>query len=469
MKYVILRRFLPCLSLTYLLLAYPGVATAQETEEQAPVAGDSSSVSDILKELSDLRNLVKEMAERERAANERATDLEARLAQLEASQVHKITNPEAAELRGAYAIPSRPMIPEYPGYSYFGDNSFDNFNLADSRPEGSEDVGTEGEPEVRKSPAQSEAVSEAQKQNQGRFGDRISLEMAFGYSHFDNARLNLSGFLALDAIFLGTISIDEVNADIFTVDPTLRFGLSDRLVVDANVPYLIRTSNFKSGGAGGSAGGLVEKTVHDDGIGDINFGASYRVIKETLGRPDIVLNARVKLPTGRHPYGVELVEVENSEGNLNVPVRLSTGSGVWGASVGLSALKTLDPMVVFGSVSYFRNFAKSFGDIDEAPEDQPGRVNVGDAWQFGAGLAYALNDTSSISMSYSQRIVQRTKVQREGQDFQDIVGSQANVAMLNLGATFAINKRMSLIATVGVGMTDDSPDMDIGIRIPFRF
>ena len=78
-----------------------------------------------------------------------------------------------------------------------------------------------------------------------------SIEPGFSYSHFTNARLNLSGFLALDAIFLGLISIDEVEADVLTADVTARYGLTDRLQVDVNVPYLYRRSSFKSGGAGG--------------------------------------------------------------------------------------------------------------------------------------------------------------------------------------------------------------------------
>jgi hypothetical protein len=182
-----------------------------------------------------------------------------------------------------------------------------------------------------------------------------------------------------------------------------------------------------------------------------------------------VIAVRGKFPTGRHPFGVEFLEVENSEGNLQVPATLSTGTGVYGVSAGVSVLKSLDPMVVFGSATYFHNFARDFPDIDENPGDQPGRVNMGNALQFGAGLAYALNDKSSISMSYTQRIVQRTRLMLMGQEERDVVGSQANVALVNLGATFTLGPRVSLIANVGMGLTDDSPDMSLSIRIPIRF
>jgi hypothetical protein len=312
-------------------------------------------------------------------------------------------------------------------------------------------------------------VVEIAQEQQGRFGNRFGFDLGIGYSHFDNARISLNGFLALDAIFLGTISIDQINSDVFTLDPTVRYGVSERLFVDANLPLLYRATNFRSGGAGGSASALVEKTVRDAGPGDASLGASYRLFAETAGRPDVVVSARVKFPTGRHPFGVEFVEVEGSEGNLQVPRSLATGTGVYGGSLGVAVLKTLDPMVVFGNFTYFHNFARDFADIDENEGDVPGRVAIGDAWQFGAGLAFALNDKSSIAMSYSQRIVNRTRLTPEGLSERVVAGSQANVGIVNLGATFSLGPRLALVTNVGIGLTDDSPDMSFNIRLPFRF
>lgn len=410
-------------------------------------------------DIETLQRQVEELQAREAAAVNRVNELEARLERLEQA---RISDFDAAQLRGRYAYPTARAWADEPSLAYFQNEDV---------PEAGDGAGiSDGiTAEDRKDPAPVEAVTELTEQRQGRFGDRIGMELGASYTHFDSARLNLSGFLALDAIFLGTISIDQLTADIFSFDPTFRVGFSDRLFADVNMSYLYRTSNFQSGGAGADASGLIEKRVNDDGFGDLNAGLSYRLFRERAGRPDIVINARVKAPTGKHPYGVELTEVAGSEGNLMVPQRLSTGSGVWGGSIGVSALKTLDPMVVFGSITYFHNFKRKFGDIDEAPGEQPGRVAVGDAIQLGVGMAYALNDRSSISMSYSQRLVQRTRVGREGQDMQRIVGSQANVGLVNLGATFSLSKRLSLITNVGIGLTDDSPDMALSIRLPYRF
>jgi hypothetical protein len=434
----------------------PSAAHAQDT---APPPDDAPL----------LRQQVEELAQRETEYRRRLAELEARLALIEqaaAVPLATIQANEAATLRGAYIAPQPLAIPDDPSLAFFRQqDQARRFVLAPQE----ETPPAGGAAPERRAPAPTDAVVEIAQEQQGRFGNRFGFDLGIGYSHFDNARISLNGFLALDAIFLGTISIDQINSDVFTLDPTVRYGVSERLFVDANLPLLYRATNFRSGGAGGSASALVEKTVRDAGPGDASLGASYRLFAETAGRPDVVVSARVKFPTGRHPFGVEFVEVEGSEGNLQVPRSLATGTGVYGGSLGVAVLKTLDPMVVFGNFTYFHNFARDFADIDENEGDVPGRVAIGDAWQFGAGLAFALNDKSSIAMSYSQRIVNRTRLTPEGLSERVVAGSQANVGIVNLGATFSLGPRLALVTNVGIGLTDDSPDMSFNIRLPFRF
>ncbi|QIQ85690.1 transporter [Erythrobacter sp.] len=436
-----------------------------------PASAQDAGPDDPAATRENLEEQLKELRAREREYRDRLEALEARLALIERGQEvpdASLAPAEAANLRGAYIAPRPLAIPDDPSLAFFRKQDLEASFVLPSQEEPPTGGGGDEE-EERRSPAPTEAVAEISGEQQGRFGDRLGFDLGLSYSHFDTARISLNGFLALDAIFLGTISIDQVKSDIFTFDPTIRYGINDRLFVDANLPFLYRTSNFRSGGAGGSASALVERTIHDEGLGDLSIGASYRAIAETAKLPDVVVSARVKFPTGRDPFGIEFVEVTGSEGNLQVPENLATGTGVYGASLGFAVLKTLDPLVVFGNATYFHNFSRDFDDIDEAEGDIPGRVDIGDAFQFGAGLAFALNDKSSISMSYSQRIVERTRLTPEGQDSRIVVGSQANVGLVNLGATFSLGPRLALVTNVGIGLTDDSPDMSVGIRLPFRF
>lgn len=399
-------------------------------------------------------------------ANSRADAMEQRIAQLEQLLGAPADDPTIGAVRGR-AMPA--LRGQRVADTIIPQRDYSLVQTARDEPAGlSAGLQNTTEPE-RKSAAPSTAVEDVARKEQGYFGNRLTIEPGITYTHFDDARINLNGFLALDAIFLGRISIDDVSADIATFDLTSRYSFSPRAQVDFNVPYLARRSNFASGGAGGNSEGVSEAVRSNRGLGDVSFGASYRVMQETTRAPDVVLSARVKAPTGKHPFGVELKEIPGSEGNLTVPTRLSTGSGVWGASVGLSALKTLDPMVIYGSVSYFHNFTRHFADIDEATGDQPGRARLGSALQFGAGVAFALNERSSLNFGYTQRLVRKTRLQLDGEDWRNVAGSQANVALMNIGATFSLGERTTLISNIGIGLTDDSPNMVVSVRVPFRF
>lgn len=323
---------------------------------------------------------------------------------------------------------------------------------------------------VRKQPAPSRAVETVLSEEHAFFDRRFTIEPGISYSRFDRAEINLSGFLALDTIFLGNISVDEVESDIVSFDLAARWSVTNRLQLNGNIPYIYRTSNFRSGGAGGGAASLIEKRVNENArLGDVSAGINYRLISETVDWPDVVVSLTAKAPTGSDPFGVELVPVPGSQGNLSVPRELPSGNGVWTASAGFSLLKTFDPVVFFASASYFYNFEESFDDIDSAQGNQPGDVKLGDAFQFGVGMAVALNDRTSLSLSYTQRFVDETETRFDGQNFVEVLGSDANVAVLNTGVTFALTDQFAIVFNVGAGLTTDAPDVTVSMRTPYSF
>src|SRR5690554_2948282 len=163
-------------------------------------------------------------------------------------------------------------------------------------------------------------------------GGRFSIEPGFTYSHYDTRQLFLNGFLALDAIFLGNLGVDEINADTFTFDLTARYNWRQRWQFDVNVPFVYRETTYQSAGAGGSSTSYSEATVTGDpDIGDISFGVSYKFLDEGISRPDAVVSLRVKAPTGRHPYGIKLQRQADND-NLNIPETLPTGNEIGRAS-----------------------------------------------------------------------------------------------------------------------------------------
>lgn len=301
-------------------------------------------------------------------------------------------------------------------------------------------------------------------------GGRFSLEPGFTYSHYDTRQLFLNGFLALDAIFLGNLGVDEINADTFTFDLTARYNWRQRWQFEVNVPYIYRETTYQSAGAGGSSTTFSEATVKGDpDLGDISFGLSYKFLDEGPSRPDAVLSLRVKAPTGKHPYGIKLQRQEDND-NLNIPDTLPTGNGVWSATAGLAVIKTLDPAVVFANLSYTHHFEKDFSDI--SPQEGarvPGTVNLGDHFQFGLGMAFALNERMSMSMSFSELISRSSRIKYEGGGWQTVSGSDANAAYFNIGMTMAVTDRLTAVPNLSIGLTPDAPDFSLSLKFPYYF
>jgi Putative MetA-pathway of phenol degradation len=319
-------------------------------------------------------------------------------------------------------------------------------------------------------PRPSKSVENLLQEEHALFDNNLSMEVGFTYAHANRSELILNGFLALDAIFLGDLSVDEVESDIWTTNYTFRYGFNDRLQVDIDIPYLSRETKYLSRGVDFDSTARFEQSVSDKGLGDISVGMSYRLWHETFERPDIVLNMRVKAPTGEDPYGIDIVEVEGAGGNLSIPNALPTGNGVWSLQTGLSFLKTSDPAILFGNIDYLYNFKESFDDMDGNPTTETaGEIQMGNAWQFGMGIAFALNEKMSMSLSYSQRFVEASEQRIGDNSWREIVGSEASSGTFSTGVTYALSDKLAVVTNLGIGLTNDASDYTFGIKIPYRF
>lgn len=300
---------------------------------------------------------------------------------------------------------------------------------------------------------------------------KFSIEPGFTYTHYDTRELMLNGFLALDSIFLGNIHLDRVRSDSMTFDLTARYSPSPRWQLDVNMPWIARDATYFSGGAGGAAGTVSQGKVNQGPkLGDVSFGAGYKVVEETTTLPDIIWSVRAKAPTGSRPYGIKLIQPDPNNNNLSIPQSLPTGNGVWGLTTGLSFVKTVDPAVLFANLGYTHYLSKSFNDISSTLGTvTPGDVQLGDSWSWGAGFAFALNDKLSLGMSYSQQMSKQAQIRQQGAPWTKVVGSDANAANLNIGLTYAVSKRLSIIPNLSVGMTPDTANYAFSIKFPYRY
>lgn len=130
-------------------------------------------------------------------------------------------------------------------------------------------------------------------------------------------------------------------------------------------------------------------------------------------------------------------------------------------------LKTLDPAIVFTNLGYTYNIEESFDDISASEGKQPGKVDLGDSIRAGFGTAFALNERLSLSLSYSHEYIQKSETTQGGKS-NKVVGSDANVGVFNLGGTYALSDRTSVVTSLGLGLTDDASDISLTFRMPFQ-
>ncbi|WP_222566094.1 transporter [Novilysobacter antarcticus] len=315
------------------------------------------------------------------------------------------------------------------------------------------------------------SVDDVKQQVAAVFDRRLTLENAVTYNRYDRKQLTLTGFLALDAIFLGNIAIENVESDTLTYNFAARYGLNPRLTLNLDVPYIARKTVYQKGGAGGSAGAVAQEDTYGHGFGDITVSGNYRMFMESPRWPETVLTLGVTAPTGREPYGISWEVLERDDDGFirfAVPEKEPTGNGVWQTNVGVSVVKTADPAILFGNFGYIHSFSNSFDDLDNNPETvNPGDVQLGRSFYFGAGVAFAFNERTSLSISYSDKLSARARTRYDGQEWVKIIGSDANAGMFNLGVTYALSQHTTLVSSLGIGLTPDAPDFSLVFKVPY--
>ena len=315
------------------------------------------------------------------------------------------------------------------------------------------------------------SVDDVKQQQAALFSRRFTLENSLTYARYDRKQLTLNGFLALDAIFLGNIAIENAESDSLTYNLAARWGVSPNLTLNMDVPYLARRTVYQKGGAGGAAAAIAQEETNGNGIGDVSMSANYRLFGERGWRPETVLTGGVTAPTGRAPYGLDWRVIERDDDDyirFAVPREQPTGNGVWQANLGVSMVKTADPAILFANAGYIHSFPRGFDDIDSNPDTvNPGDVKLGGSVYFGAGVAFAFNERTSLSISFSDKISARASTRFQGGQWVKVIGSDANAASLNLGVTYALNQHATMVTLLGIGLTPDAPDFTLSFKVPY--
>ncbi|NMM91552.1 acetate kinase [Rhodococcus sp. SRB_17] len=296
------------------------------------------------------------------------------------------------------------------------------------------------------------------------------LEPSVQYGYSSNNRVALVGYTIIPALLIGLVDVREVKRNTLTAALTGRWGLSRSLEVEMRLPYVYRSDTAISREI--FTGSANEQAFNSSGraIGDIEFAARYQLNQPQGNEPFLIGGLRFKTRTGKDPFDVVTDCVTRCVGNTTgtgLPLDLPTGSGFYSLQPSLTWLLPSDPAVFFGGFSYTHNFKRSNVSRRVLAGEQEfiGSVKPGDVWGINFGMGLALNDRSSFSMGVDLNSVGRTK-----QNGVPVASSaRIQLASLLLGYSYRYSDRTTLNVTVGAGLTRDTPDLTLSVRIPMSF
>jgi hypothetical protein len=216
---------------------------------------------------------------------------------------------------------------------------------------------------------------------------------------------------------------------------SLQGGLPFGMALNIYAPYVYRTTPIGS----------------NSGVGDVVLGLSKMLNNETDRLPTFVASLNYLDDNGGDPFGP-------------IPI----GSGFRAVSAGVSALKRVDPLALFGGLSYTHAYSRSVT-ADQLLGESPfsGRIDPGDAWSYRFGASLAATPGITLDASLSGAFIEGSDVRS------DAAGSftlpKSTVALINLGAGFILGRNLSLLISASAGVTDDSPDFIFSTSLPYRF
>ncbi|GEO41837.1 hypothetical protein SAE02_59850 [Skermanella aerolata] len=131
------------------------------------------------------------------------------------------------------------------------------------------------------------------------------------------------------------------------------------------------------------------------------------------------------------------------------------GSGSDSIQAALTAVKSQDPLVFVGSLSYAANL-----------EDKEAGRTVDPGNQVGVNLSSILAVSPETSLGFGVELSFSNETDVDGQE---IAGSDGLSGVLELGLGTVLTPSTLLSITAGMGFTEDAPDFRLGFSLPIRF
>jgi hypothetical protein len=178
------------------------------------------------------------------------------------------------------------------------------------------------------------------------------------------------------------------------------------------------------------------------GAGDPRFTVTWQALHAGSLAPDVFLAGFWKPKLGTSPLDA-------------APGDLPLGSGYPSVGATLTGVKTADPLVLLASATYTANLPV---------HSKLGRDNPGDTYGLGGGAILAVSPETSMQFLVDFHYKREDKLKDKALPGTDEIG-----AVLQLGLGTVLSRNTLLNVSLGIGLTADSPDFQLGVSIPIRF
>lgn len=258
----------------------------------------------------------------------------------------------------------------------------------------------------------------------------LSLEYSMSYQY--NSTDVIQQALTVERVYDHTVS--------HTISGS--YGVLDNVTVNTSIPFVYRFNRVGT-----------EDEMQETDIGDISASVQWEPMKKKAGGYSVILNAGASLPTGRSPYEID----PNNE--------LSTGSGTYAYTAGVNMSQPIDPLVVYGSLSFSR--AKEVTGLSTSYSDSVLKsVSPGDTISVGMGFGYALSYIVSFSQQVSLSYIEGTRYSFQSETRRTATSCSA---AYNIGAGWRLSTKTTLYTSLVLGLTSNQPDFSFSLRIPLDF
>jgi hypothetical protein len=304
---------------------------------------------------------------------------------------------------------------------------------------------------------------------------RLVIDPSFSYTSSSSTQVAIEGFTVIPAVVIGLINVSQVQRDTFTAALNFRYGLTDRLEIGLKVPYVYREVSVRQREVlKGTPVDSITNTT-GSGLGDVEMSLNYQFRPSTAAPGYWVANLQVKSDTGTDPFEVQWralngesgddgFEEGDGDGDGTITGKMlaeqPTGSGFWSVQPGVSYIYQADPVVLYGSLGYLWNQKRDLG------PQLGGVVDPGNAVSLGFGMGVAINADMSFSMGYSHSTVKQTRFENENIGLEPSF-SRFQVGSLRLGFSRRLTPDTDFKLSLGIGLTDAAPDVQIGFSVPF--